>query len=126
MQPALNSAFIGASNTSAVGGDLAFDYATTYATTQGYGTDMTPNAVRKEVQEQTGTGWQTVDTAPAARSTPALVDPWLALQAGTDLVVSKEPGASNPIRPTTDPVTDSLVIAALAASTEAKPTWTSR
>ncbi len=124
LQPALNSAFIGASNTSALGGDLAFDYATTYTTTQGYGTDMTVDAVRKEAKEQTGSNWQAVTMAPGAPPGPVIVDPWVALQAGTDLVVSKEAGASNPITPTSNPATDSLLLAALAASTDVQqPSW---
>jgi VCBS repeat-containing protein len=124
LQPALNSAFIGASNTSALGGDLAFDYATTYTTTQGYGTDMTVDAVRKEAKEQTGNNWQAVTTLPGAASGPTVVDPWVALQAGTDLIVSKEASASNPITPTSSPATDSLLLAALAASTDVpQPSW---
>lgn len=124
LQPALSSAFIGASNTSALGGDLAFDYATTYTATQGYGTDMTVDAVRKEAKEQTGNNWQSVTTLPGAQPGPTVVDPWVALQAGTDLVVSQEAGASNPITPTSSPATDSLLLAALAASTDVQqPSW---
>ena len=127
LQPVLNSAFIGASNSSAFGGDLAFDHATTYGATQSYGTDMTVEAVRQEVKAQSGSTWQAIVTTPAAAPGPTLVDPWVALQAGTDLVVSKAPGASNPITPTNSPITDSLVLAALGASTDIQqPTWAVR
>jgi hypothetical protein len=124
LQPALNAAFIGASNTSALGGDLAFDYATSYPASQGYGTDMSVEAVRSEVKEQLGTNWQAIDVPPVA---PALVDPWVALQAGTDLVAGGAPGASNPVTPTDSPMTDSLVLAALAAGSDIQqPTWAAK
>ena len=120
------SAFIGASNTSALGGDLAFDYATHYGVTQGYGADMTVDAVRKEVQEQSGNNWQAANAAPTGSPDSTLVDLWVALQAGTDLVISSEAGASNPIAPTGDPATDSLMFAALAAGSGTQPSWAVR
>ena len=108
-----------------MGGDLAFDYATTYTASPSYGTDMTVEAVRKELKEQAGTNWQAINPVAAAAPGPALVDPWVALQAGTDLVVSQAPGASNPITPTNNPATDSLLLAAIAAGSETQlqPTW---
>ena len=124
MAPALNSALIGVTDHFALGGDLAYRYATTYSATAGYGSDLDADAVREEASGASAVNWQTISTAPVPSS--AVVDPWIALQAGTDLVVSQAPGASNPIEPTATPTTDSLVIAALSASATTVPTWANR
>jgi VCBS repeat-containing protein len=120
--PSLAGAVVAASNTQALGGDLAFDYATTYATTGSLGEDMNETAVRAEAVGMTGAA-QAFTPAPSSGST--LVDPWVALQAGTDLVVGTTPVASNPITPIESPAADALLFAAINASDGSKPTWAS-
>ncbi|MBI2768926.1 MAG: tandem-95 repeat protein, partial [Burkholderiales bacterium] len=120
--PSLNTAVISTSNTQARGGDLAYDYATTYVSTQSYGKDMGDEAVRAELAGLGADKAQDAGRAPADSSTSTLVDPWIALQAGTDLVVKETAVASNPIGSIESTAADALLFAAINVGDD-KPSW---
>ncbi|MEP6789813.1 MAG: VCBS domain-containing protein [Ramlibacter sp.] len=120
--PSLSAAVVASSNTQARGGDLAYDYATTYTATQGYGKDMDEEAVRTELVDLAANKSQGFDKAPADSSTAGIVDPWVALQAGTDLVVKAGVVASNPIGTIESASADALLFAAINAGAD-KPSW---
>ena len=121
MAPSLVGAVIGTSNDAARGGDLAYDYATSYTATKGYGRDMGEQGIRTELAGLNAGTSQGFTAAPTGAST--IVDPWVALQAGTDLVLSQGAAASNPIGPVESVAADALLFAAMAASAAQKPSW---
>jgi trimeric autotransporter adhesin len=113
-QPSLSAAYLQGSSTQAIGGDLAYRYATlNSSSTEGasYG-DLDWKAVRTRVQNLNGS-LQTL-TAPVASA----INPWVALQAGTSLIVEQPTGASSPITPVAALTQDQLVIAALGAQAQ--------
>lgn len=75
----------------------------------------------------TGTTAQTFSNASASSSTTgiAFLNPWVALQAGTDLVVGQTAIASNPIGRIESSSADALLFAALNTATPngPKPSW---
>jgi hypothetical protein len=106
----LNNYFKASSDTQAVGGDLAYRYATTGS----YG-DVDWMGVRNRMAGMTGTAWQTLATSSA-------VNPWTALQAGLSLVTDQTVGLPSPITPVAALTADELAFAALNASGHS-PTW---
>lgn len=116
---ALPATLVEYSGTQARGGDLAYDYATASATGDSLGRDMDVQAVRGELAGLAADRSQGFAAAPAGGG---MVDPWVALQAGTDLVVSQEAAASNPIGPVESTASDALLFAALNVAGE-KPSW---
>ena len=113
-QPALSAAYLQGSSTQAIGGDLAYRYATLNSSSTeaaSYG-DLDWKAVRTRVQNLNGS-LQTL-TAPV----PGAINPWVALQAGTSLIVEQPTGASSPITPVAALTQDQLVIAALGAQAQ--------
>lgn len=118
--PSLGAAFVQSSDSQARGGDLAYDYATFYKSTGSLGADMGEAAVRAEATSLSADAMQGFTAAPSPGG--AIVDPWIALQAGTDLVVKAPPVASNPITPIESPQADALLFAALNAA-DSRPSW---
>lgn len=116
----LTAALIESSDTQARGGDLAYRYGALYRNTNSFGTDMGETKLRTLVAGLTATAPAAI--APAPAPVPGIVDPWVALQAGTGLVTAQAPGASNPILPVQSTSADALLYAAIAAS-ETKPSW---
>ncbi len=121
--PSLNTAYLSGSNTQAMAGDLAYRYATlndasTTASTYG---DFDWNAILT----RTSTIGNTLQTLSTAAIAP--INPWVALQAGTSLIVEQATGAAPSIQVQAPLTQDQLVIAALAAQQAAtgltKPTW---
>jgi Ca2+-binding RTX toxin-like protein len=121
--PSLNTAYLSGSNTQAMSGDLAYRYATlndanTSASTYG---DFDWNAILTRAAT-IGNTLQTLSTAAIAP-----INPWVALQAGTSLIVEQPTGASPSIQVQAPLTQDQLVIAALtaqqAATGLAKPAW---
>ena len=114
VQPALSSAYLQGSSTQAIGGDLAYRYATlNSSSTDGasYG-DLDWKAIRSRVQNLNGS----LQTLTA--QVPGAINPWVALQAGTSLIVEQPTGASSPITPVAALTQDQLVIAALGAQAQ--------
>ena len=106
----LNNYFKASSDTQAIGGDLAYRYATTGS----YG-DLDWMGVRNRMAGMTGTAWQSLTTSTT-------VNPWTALQAGISLIVDQTAGLPSPINPAASPSSDELIFAAINAGGR-KPTW---
>ena len=112
--PSLSSSYLQASNTQAIGGDLAYRYATLNSvSTEGasYG-DLDWKTVRSRTQGLNGSLQNLNALVPGA------INPWVALQAGTSLIVEQPTGASSPITPVASLTQDQLVIAALGAQAQ--------
>jgi VCBS repeat-containing protein len=112
----LSAAYLQGSSTQAIGGDLAYRYATLNSnsnSTEGasYG-DLDWKAVRSRVQKLNGSLQYLTAQVPGA------INPWVALQAGTSLIVEQPTGASSPITPVAALTQDQLVIAALGAQAQ--------
>ena len=120
--PSLAATVTDTSSTQARGGNLAYRYATSYGATQGYGKDMGEEAVRTELVGMASNRLQGFSIAPTGGTPPGTVDPWIALHAGTDLVIRTAPVASNPITPIDSALTDALLFAAINAAVD-KPSW---
>jgi hypothetical protein len=120
-QASLDGAYLQGSDTSALGGDLAYRYADLYGSTQGYG-DLGWAELRDRIAGTGGERWQTLTV-----SSLPLVNPWTALQAGTSLILEQPTGAASPITPVAPLTQDALVIAALNSQAQlsalARPTW---
>ena len=84
---------------------------------------MGEQALRAELVGMAANKSQRFSGAPAGGMPPGTVDPWIALQAGTDLVIRTAPGASNPIMPIDSALTDGLLFAAINVGVD-KPSWT--
>jgi Ca2+-binding RTX toxin-like protein/antitoxin component YwqK of YwqJK toxin-antitoxin module len=113
-QSSLSAAYLQGSSTQAIGGDLAYRYATlnsgsTEAASYG---DLDWKGVRTRAQDFNGSLQNLTIQAPTA------VNPWIALQAGTSLIIEQPTGASSPITPMPALTQDQLVIAALAAQAQ--------
>lgn len=106
----LDRYYLAGSNTRAIGGDLAWRYATT-----GSWGDIDARAVIDRMGTMSATTWQTFSA-----STP--VDPWTALQAGTLMLTDPTAGLPSPITPVAAPGTDELFFAAINASGRV-PDW---
>lgn len=110
----MNSYYLNGSNTQAIGGDLAWRYATSDGSGS-YG-DLTWQGVLSKMGSMNATSWQTLTASTA-------VDPWTALQAGISLVSDQTIGLPSPITPV-DPLTpEQLVTQALTASPTPRPSW---
>jgi VCBS repeat-containing protein len=118
----MNASYLQGSNTIAIGGDLSYLYATGYSQAGAYG-DLDWKAVRSRLEGLSGKNGQTLSTSTAASA----VNPWIALQAGTNLVVEQATGATLPIITQAPLTQEQLVIAALGAQQQitgqAKPSW---
>jgi len=106
----LNTYLKSRSDTQAIGGDLAYRYATTGS----YG-DLDWMGVRNRMNGMTGAAWQTLTTSTA-------VNPWTALQAGISLLSDQTVGLPSPITPVAPMSSDDLAFAAMNASGRA-PAW---
>jgi Ca2+-binding RTX toxin-like protein len=106
----LNGSFKASSDTKAIGGDLAYRYATTGS----YG-DLDWIGVRNQLGGMSGTAWQTLAASTA-------VNPWTALQAGISLVADQTAGLPSPITPMAALTADELAFAALNAGGR-RPSW---
>ncbi|TWO67781.1 tandem-95 repeat protein [Caenimonas sedimenti] len=115
----LPAALIEGSDSQARGGDLAYDYGTYYRSTNSFGADMNEANLRTISNGLAGTTSQSFAAAPTGSG---IVDPWVALQAGTGLIAGQAPGASNPILPIQSTSADALLYGAIAMS-ETKPSW---
>lgn len=100
----LDAAYLRGSDTQAIGGDLAYRYATSGS----YG-DLDWRAVRNRMPGVNGSNWQTLSASTA-------IDPWTALQAGLSLIADQTVGLPSPITPMPAPGQDELVFAAIGAS----------
>lgn len=120
---ALRSAYLYGSNSQAIGGDLAFSYATDSADQAGsatYGTDGWKDA--RNQMFAMGNYMQTLCAQPINTVTP-----WAAMQAGTSLIVEVPTGASMPIDIKPSLTQDQLVTQALNTqqqlSGQPRPSW---
>jgi Ca2+-binding RTX toxin-like protein len=98
------------SDTQAIGGDMAWRY----ATTSSYG-DLDWRAINTRLGGMSSTTWQTLTATTA-------VDPWTALRAGTSLLADATAGLPSPITPMPAPTSDELAFAAFNAG-GSKPVW---
>jgi hypothetical protein len=80
--------YLKGSNTQAIGGDLAYRYAT-----MGNDGDLSWQTVSTRLASMSGSGWQTL-VAPSST-----VNPWTALQAGISLIADQTVGLPSPITP---------------------------
>jgi VCBS repeat-containing protein len=103
-------AYMVGSDSRAMGGDLAWRYATTGS----YG-DLSAADVKQRLYTLVFSGLPTLTASTA-------VNPWTALQAGTSLIADATQGLPSPTTPTAAPSGDELTFAALAASGR-KPGW---
>jgi len=103
------------SDTQAIGGDLAYRYATLGANGSGSYGDLDWRAVRNRMGSLSGTNWQNVTASTT-------IDPWTALQAGVSLIEDQTAGLPSPITPAASPSADELVFAAINAGGH-KPSW---
>ena len=106
----LNAAYVSGNDTRAIGGDMAWRYATTGS----YG-DLDWRAINTRLGAMSSTTWQTLTASSA-------VNPWTALQAGISLIADAAQGLPSPITPTAAPNADELLFAAINASGHT-PTW---
>lgn len=106
----LNAYYLAGSNTSAIGGNLAWRYATTGS----YG-DIDARGAIDRMASIGATNWQAFTTSTA-------VDPWTALQAGTLLLSDPTVGLPGPITPASPPSSNELFFAAINAGGH-KPEW---
>ncbi len=130
---ALNTSYLRASNTQAIGGDLAWRYATlntgAIATLQGTGSEasygnLTAAGVRSAMN---GMGsWQNW-TSNASASTSGFVNPWIAMQAGISLIVEQPTGANPTLTPVQALTQDQLISQALGVQQQltgaSRPGW---
>ncbi len=128
MNTSLSSTVLETSNTHARGGNLAYRYASEYKANEGYGSDLGEQAVRNLVTGLSATTAQAFSSAPAPSTGTGgiqFVNPWIALQAGTDLLVGQSAIASNPIGRIESSSADALLFAALNTATPngPKPSW---
>jgi hypothetical protein len=100
----LNAFYLSGSSTQALGGNLAYRYATTGS----YG-DLGWTGVRAAMTGLNGTSQQTLTTSTA-------VNPWVALQAGISLIADQTVGLPSSITVVAAPNQDDLAFAALGAS----------
>jgi Ca2+-binding RTX toxin-like protein len=100
----LDAFYSSGSNTQALGGNLAYRY----ATTSSYG-DLGWAGVRAAMQGLNGTAQQAITASTT-------VSPWVALQAGISLITDQTVGLPSPITPTAAPSSDELFFAAVGAS----------
>jgi Ca2+-binding RTX toxin-like protein len=100
----LDAFYSSGSNTQALGGNLAYRYATTGS----YG-DLGWAGVRAAMQGLNGMTQQTITASTT-------VNPWVALQAGISLITDQTVGLPSPITPTAAPTSDELFFAAVGAS----------
>jgi hypothetical protein len=106
----LNNYFKDNSDTRAIGGDLAYRYATTGS----YG-DLDWVDVRDRMAGMKGEAWQTLTASTT-------VNPWTALQAGISLIADQSVGLPSPISTMAAPSSDELIFAAMNASGRT-PAW---
>jgi Ca2+-binding RTX toxin-like protein len=100
----LDAFYSSGSNTQALGGNLAYRYATTGS----YG-DLGWAGVRAAMQGLNGTTQQGITASTT-------VNPWVALQAGISLIADQTVGLPSPITITAAPTSDELFFAAVGAS----------
>lgn len=106
----INSYFKASSDTTAIGGDLAYRYGTTGS----YG-DLEWMGIRSRMGDKKWMDWQTLSASTA-------VNPWTALQAGLSLIVDQTAGLPGPITSMPAPSGDELAFAAMTAGGH-KPSW---
>jgi Ca2+-binding RTX toxin-like protein len=106
----LNTYYVSGSNTQALGGDLAYRYATTGS----YG-DLNLATIRTRLS---GFGGATQQTITASTT----VNPWVALQAGISLIADQTVGLPSPITIVPAPTQDELIFAAITVSGRV-PSW---
>jgi len=122
-QNSLAAAYQSGSNARAIGGDLAYRFATLNdkaTLVASYGNLAWPD-VRDRMNGLSGY-LQNLTVQPLSP-----VNPWIALQAGTSLIVEQPTGASLPITAMQPLTQDELMMAALASQQQAtgqsKPSW---
>lgn len=118
MASELSGCYAGGSNSKALGGDLAYRYATLGASGSGSYGDLDAQAVADRMHGLDGGKWQGLS---ASSNT---VDPWTAMQAGLGLIAGQQAGLPSPITPIASPGSDELVLAAINAGGH-KPSWVS-
>jgi YD repeat-containing protein len=106
----LNAVYLSGSDAQAIGGDMAWRYATTGS----YG-DLDWRAIESRLAKMGAGTWQTLTVSTA-------VNPWTALQAGSSLIANDPQGLPSPITPMAAPTSDELVFASLEASGR-RPGW---
>ena len=110
----MNSYYQNGSNTQAIGGDLAWRYATSNGSGS-YG-DLGWTGVLSKTGSMSATNWQTLTASTG-------VDPWIALQAGISLVPDQTVGLPSPITPVEPLTPEQLATQALSASLQPRPSW---
>lgn len=111
----LNGFFKAGSDSAAMGGDMAYRYATNGRGGSGSYGDLDWTGIRTRMGDRKWIDWQ-----PLVASTA--MDPWAALQAGTSLLADATLGLPSPITPTAAPTSEELAFAALTAGGR-PPSW---
>ncbi len=118
----LNTAYVSGSNTQAIGGDLAWRYATLNSASSqeaNYG-NLNAAGVRSAMN---GMGNMSNWTS----NMPTPVNPWIALQAGISLIVEQPTGANPTLTPIIPLTQDQLIMQGLGAQAQAtgqaRPSW---
>ena len=126
----LSTAYVSGSNTQAIGGDLAWRYATLNDAGGAIGTtslgqeasygNLNAASVRSAMS---GMG----SLRNWTQNMPTPINPWLALQAGISLIVEQPAGANPTLTPVQALMQDQLVMQGLGAQAQAtgraRPTW---
>lgn len=108
----LDATYQRGSDTQAIGGDMAWRYATTGS----YG-DLDWRTINTRLGGMSSQTWQKLNASTA-------VNPWTALQAGVSLIADATQGLPSPITPAAAPTQDELVFTAIGASGH-RPVWMS-
>ena len=119
----LDAVYLQGSDTQALGGDLSYLYATQYAQNSSYG-NLDASSIATRMDSLDANSWQTLSTGSG---NTVAVNPWLALQAGTSLIVEQPTGAMPSITTQADLTPEQLAMAALTTQGQIqgtnKPAW---
>jgi Ca2+-binding RTX toxin-like protein len=121
----LNTAYLSGSNTQAIGGDLAWRYATLASSDAATGQEASYGNLNAAGVRSAMSGMGSLRAW--TQNTPALVNPWIAMQAGLSLIGELPTGANPTLTPVQALTQDQLIGAALASQQQitgvARPSW---
>jgi Ca2+-binding RTX toxin-like protein len=117
----LSSHQLKASNTQALGGDMAYRYATDGMNGSGNYGNLDVEGLRSRLEALSSSTWQNL-TAPGGPTSTPVLDPWTTLQAGLSLMSSGATGLASPMVATTTVNSNQLAFAALNSNGQAL-TW---
>ena len=118
----LNTAYVSGSNTQAIGGDLAWRYATLNSAATQEASYGNLNAAGARLA-MNGMG----ALANWTQNIPTPINPWIAMQAGISLIVEQPTGANPTLTPIIPLTQDQLIMQGLGAQAQAagqaRPSW---